>query len=60
LACRNARRLLTPSGKLVLGESIGDLAGAKIAYRAFQISQRGKPPLPTTIFGKRDMKAPLF
>jgi endothelin-converting enzyme/putative endopeptidase len=34
------------NGKLVLGESIGDLAGAKIAYRAFQISQRGKPPLP--------------
>jgi putative endopeptidase len=30
----------------VLGESIGDLAGAKIAYRAFQISQSGKPPLP--------------
>ena len=35
------------NGKLVLGESIGDLAGAKIAYRAFQISQRGKPPAPT-------------
>ena len=35
------------NGKLVLGESIGDLAGAKIAYRAFQIAQRGKPPLPT-------------
>jgi endothelin-converting enzyme/putative endopeptidase len=35
------------NGKLVLGESIGDLAGAKIAYRAFQISQRNKPPLPT-------------
>ena len=35
------------NGKLVLGEAIGDLAGAKIAYRAFQISQRGKPPLPT-------------
>ena len=34
------------NGKLVLGESIGDLAGAKIAYRAFQIAQRGKPPLP--------------
>jgi endothelin-converting enzyme/putative endopeptidase len=34
------------NGKLVLGESIGDLAGAKIAYRAFQISQKGKPPLP--------------
>lgn len=34
------------NGQLVLGESIGDLAGAKIAYRAFQIAQRGKPPLP--------------
>jgi putative endopeptidase len=34
-------------GKLVAGESIGDLAGARIAYRAFQIAQRGKPPLPT-------------
>ncbi len=35
------------NGQLVLGESIGDLAGAKIAYRAFQIAQRGKPPLPS-------------
>jgi putative endopeptidase len=35
------------NGKLVLGESIGDLAGAKIAYRAFQIAQRGKEPIPT-------------
>ncbi len=35
------------NGKLVLGESIGDLAGARIAYRAFQLSQRGKTPLPT-------------
>lgn len=34
------------NGKLVLGESIGDLAGAKIAYRAFHISRRGKPPAP--------------
>lgn len=34
------------NGQLVLGESIGDLAGARIAYRAFQISQRGQPPLP--------------
>ncbi len=33
------------NGKLVLGESIGDLAGAKIAYRAFQIAQRGKEPI---------------
>ncbi|HEV8332311.1 MAG TPA: M13 family metallopeptidase [Steroidobacteraceae bacterium] len=35
------------NGKLVLGESIGDLAGAKIAYRAFHIAQQGKPPAPT-------------
>ncbi len=33
-------------GKLVVGEAIGDLAGARIAYRAFQIAQKGKPPLP--------------
>ena len=32
------------NGKLVLGESIGDLAGAKIAYRAFQKSREGKHP----------------
>ena len=31
------------NGKLVLGESIGDLAGAKIAYRAFQIAQKTRP-----------------
>ena len=37
------------NGRLVLGESIGDLAGAKIAYRAFQIAQKspGKAPLST-------------
>jgi len=35
------------NGKLVLGESIGDLAGAKIAYRAFRRSLEGKPPAPT-------------
>jgi putative endopeptidase len=34
------------NGRLVLGEAIGDLAGARIAYRAFKISQEGKPPLP--------------
>ncbi len=34
------------NGKLVLGESIGDLAGAKIAYLAFQKSLEGKPPAP--------------
>lgn len=35
------------NGKLVLGESIGDLAGSKIAYKAFQHSLEGKPPAPT-------------
>jgi endothelin-converting enzyme/putative endopeptidase len=35
------------NGKLVLGESIGDLAGAKIAYKAFKHSLEGKPPAPT-------------
>jgi endothelin-converting enzyme/putative endopeptidase len=34
-------------GKLVLGESIGDLAGAKIAFRAYQRSRQGKGPEPT-------------
>jgi endothelin-converting enzyme/putative endopeptidase len=33
------------NGKLVLGESIGDLAGAKIAYLAFQKAQE-KTPAP--------------
>ena len=27
--------------------AIGDLAGARIAYRALEISRRGKAPLPT-------------
>jgi len=31
------------NGKLVLGESIGDLAGAKIAYLAFKKAQQSKP-----------------
>ena len=31
------------NGKLVLGESIGDLGGAKIAFKAFQKSMEGKP-----------------
>jgi endothelin-converting enzyme/putative endopeptidase len=35
------------NGRLVLGESIGDLAGARIAFRAYQISRRGKGPEPT-------------
>jgi len=35
------------NGKLVLGESIGDLAGAKIAWLGFQKSLEGKPPAPT-------------
>jgi endothelin-converting enzyme/putative endopeptidase len=34
------------NGKLVLGESIGDLAGAKIAWLAFKKSLEGKPPSP--------------
>jgi putative endopeptidase len=34
------------NGKLVLGESIGDLAGARIAYRAFLKSLEGKPSAP--------------
>ncbi len=34
------------NGKLVLGEAIGDLAGAKIAFRAFERSLAGKPPAP--------------
>lgn len=34
------------NGKLVLGESIGDLGGVKIAYLAFQKSQQGKPSAP--------------
>jgi putative endopeptidase len=35
------------NGKLVLGESIGDLAGLKIAYLAFQKSQQGKAAAPS-------------
>jgi putative endopeptidase len=35
------------NGRLVLGESIGDLAGAKIAFRAYQHSREGKGPEPT-------------
>ncbi len=35
------------NGKLVLGESIGDLAGAKIAYLAYKKSREGKPAEPT-------------
>jgi endothelin-converting enzyme/putative endopeptidase len=35
------------NGRLVLGESIGDLAGAKIAYLGFKRAQAGKAPAPT-------------
>lgn len=35
------------NGRLVLGESIGDLAGAKIAYLAYEKSRQGKGPEPT-------------
>jgi endothelin-converting enzyme/putative endopeptidase len=38
------------NGKLVLGESIGDLAGARIAYLAFKKSLEGKPA-PAAIDG---------
>jgi putative endopeptidase len=34
------------NGKLVLGEAIGDLAGLKIAHRAYRLSQQGKAPAP--------------
>ena len=34
---------LAHRGGLVLGESIGDLAGAKIAHRALQIAQKTRP-----------------
>jgi putative endopeptidase len=34
------------NGKLVLGESIGDLAGAKLAWLAYQKSREGKGPEP--------------
>jgi putative endopeptidase len=34
---------LNQNGKLVLGESIGDLGGLKIAWLAFQKSMEGKP-----------------
>ena len=35
------------NGKLVLGESIGDLAGAKLAYVAYKKSREGKAAEPT-------------
>jgi putative endopeptidase len=35
------------NGKLVLGESIGDLGGAKLAYLAYKKSREGKSPEPT-------------
>jgi putative endopeptidase len=38
------------NGKLVLGESIGDLGGAKISYLAYRKSLEGKP-LPADIDG---------
>ncbi|MEO5561177.1 MAG: M13 family metallopeptidase, partial [Dokdonella sp.] len=36
------------NGKLVLGESIGDLGGAKLAYLAYKKSRAGKQPEATT------------
>jgi putative endopeptidase len=35
------------NGRLVLGESIGDLAGAKLAYLGYLKSREGKGPEPT-------------
>jgi putative endopeptidase len=35
------------NGRLVLGESIGDLAGAKISFLAYKHSREGKDPEPT-------------
>ena len=35
------------NGKLVLGESIADLGGAKLAYLGYQKSREGKGPEPT-------------
>jgi putative endopeptidase len=37
---------LHENGKLVLGESIGDLGGVKLAYLAFEKSMKGKPRPP--------------
>jgi putative endopeptidase len=37
---------LHENGKLVLGESIGDLGGVKLAYLAFEKSMQGKPRPP--------------
>src|ERR1700722_4586012 len=38
------------NGKLVLGESIGDLGGVKLAYLAFEKSMKGKPRPPDQDF----------
>ena len=47
LVNEQAERIFGVPRDSMLGESIGDLAGAKIAYRAYQKSREGKGPEPT-------------
>lgn len=34
------------NGRLVTGEALGDLGGITLAYKAYQLARKGKPPLP--------------